>query len=635
MPFAVFRQHQRKLLAVFAILAMIGFVLSDTLPRWMNSGGLNDKDLEVAELYGKKIHLSDLNAIGRKRQYANQFMAYADRFGNPSFFGGMTRADLIDAIILEHEADRLGIPATADFARNWIDRQTDGAMNAPLFETILTRFDGKISGRDLLIDIASQVRILLARQEIAMPVLTPLDVFRSYRDQSERASFKVVPYLVESFTNQVKEPTETEVADLYDKYKDVLPDPTRPTPGFKIPRKVNVEVLRIDINQIIKRIKNSLPESECKAYYEANKTKYPLDTELPPDLFAGEPALTPPRYIAFGFVQDSIAEMIAREKANDELQETFAKIRLEVIDKFADDYHNVEDELADAKKEGTVIDKTLPKVTDLTAVAAQYGMKHETTGLIDHREAETYPVLSLARAGLNSGGSTDAKTFADIVFAPKTLFEAFEMSDFIGDRYLGRKIEDIPAHIADLKEVRDEVVRAWKIEKARPLAKKAADEYATKLKGLGGQIKELTVETRPVLSIDSVTKSQPGQPIPSQYPGLIPSSRGPSVASEIRQIPLAGSALFDALFGLKPGEVEVEPDLPQTTYYVMALENRQPVTYQSFFGPNGSYASYRGETERSLFRKAYTEGMERLREQAGYKPQNYPSEDKSRDEDQS
>jgi hypothetical protein len=180
MPFAVFRQHQRKLLAIFAILAMIGFVLSDTLPRWMNSGGMNDRDLEVAELYGKKIHLSDLGVMRQKRQLANQFMANADRFGNMNFFGGLSRAELIDALILEHEADRLGIPGSAEFGREWIDQQTDHAMNAGIFEAILSRFENKISGNELLIDVASQARILLARQEIAMPIMTPLDVFRNY-----------------------------------------------------------------------------------------------------------------------------------------------------------------------------------------------------------------------------------------------------------------------------------------------------------------------------------------------------------------------------------------------------------------------------------------------------------------------
>ncbi len=33
MPFAVFRRHQRKLLAIFAILAMFGFVLADSRSR--------------------------------------------------------------------------------------------------------------------------------------------------------------------------------------------------------------------------------------------------------------------------------------------------------------------------------------------------------------------------------------------------------------------------------------------------------------------------------------------------------------------------------------------------------------------------------------------------------------------------
>ena len=36
MPFAVFRRHQPKLLAVFAILAMFGFVVADSLPRLLS-----------------------------------------------------------------------------------------------------------------------------------------------------------------------------------------------------------------------------------------------------------------------------------------------------------------------------------------------------------------------------------------------------------------------------------------------------------------------------------------------------------------------------------------------------------------------------------------------------------------------
>ena len=37
MAFEVFRRHQRKLLAIFAILAMFGFVVSDSLPRLLSA----------------------------------------------------------------------------------------------------------------------------------------------------------------------------------------------------------------------------------------------------------------------------------------------------------------------------------------------------------------------------------------------------------------------------------------------------------------------------------------------------------------------------------------------------------------------------------------------------------------------
>jgi hypothetical protein len=629
MPFAVFRQHQRKLLAIFAILAMIGFVLSDTLPRWINNGAMSDRDLVVAELYGKKIHLSDLAVMNQKRQRANRFMAYADRFGNMNFFGGTTRAELIDAMILEHEADRLQIPDTAAFAREWIAQQTNNAMTAATFELILSRFDQKVGGEQLLADIASQVRLMLAQEEVAMPVVTPLDVFRNYRDQTERTSFRVVPFLVQSFVDKAGEPTEADVADLYERYKDVLPDPSSPTPGFKIPRRVKVESLGIDVNSVAKRIKAKLPEDELRSYYEGRKGDFPMDRELPVDLFAGAPELTPPRFIPFSELRDSLAEALAREKANEEVRETFDKIREEVIDKFADAYHKVEDEITDAKKDGAPTEGfVLPQADDLSGVAKKYGMTHEITPLIDRREAEHYGRISLARAG--SGQSQDSKTFASTIFEPKTpLYEGFELNDILGDRYLVRKIADVPAHVADLKEVRDQVVRAWKLEKARPLAQKAAEELAAKLKAGGGEIKDSTISDRPVTTIGPVTKLKPGMPIPSQFQFR----RGPATLTEIPQIPEAGPALIDSLFALKPGEVAVEPDLPKSTYYVMTLDRRDPVSFMALMGPNGSMASYWSETRMEVMRKAYTEGMARLREQAGYHPEDYPAEDRSRDEE--
>jgi hypothetical protein len=631
MPFAVFRQHQRKLLAVFAIMAMIGFVLSDTLPRWMNSGGLSDRDLVVADIYHKKIHLSDLARMNEKRQRANRFMYYT--VGEPSYFGGSTRAELIDALILEHEADRLNIPATSTFARDWIDRETSGMMTPAIFDNTLSRFEQRVGGEQLLSDIAGQVRIALARREIAVPVVTPLDVFRNYRDQTERASFKVIPVVVDSFTGKVLDPTDAEIKDYYEKYKDVLPDPASPTPGFKIPRQVKAEYLAIDAEAVARRIEEKITDDELKAYYEGRKKEFPVDTELPVDLFMGAPELTPARYVPLSDpnLHENLNRALARDKANEELRDTFDKVLEESVDKFSEEYYKAKEEIEEAKKDGFSTEgRTLPKPNDLAGVAGKYKMTHEVTTLMDRAEADKAGRVSLARAG--SGLSSDPRNFAAVLFDPKTqLFDGFELADPLGQRYLIRKVEDIPAHVAALEEIRDQVARAWKREQARPLALKAAEELAGRLKTQGGQIKELSIDNRPVISVDSVTKLKRGMPIPSRSGGQYNFEFGPPTPTDLIEIKMAGQPLLDTLFALKPGEVAIEPDQPRENYYVLTLDKRDPVPFMTLMGPNGSLASYRRETQEEMMRKSYTEGMERLREQAGYRPQDYPTEAQDRE----
>src|SRR5437879_6343674 len=106
MPFAVFRRHQRQLLAVFAILALVGFVLSDTLPAILRGGAANQRnDVVVAELYGKPVRRSDLAELSQERSFANAFMASLMQrmygFAQPDFFGKTNTPMLVDAFILQ------------------------------------------------------------------------------------------------------------------------------------------------------------------------------------------------------------------------------------------------------------------------------------------------------------------------------------------------------------------------------------------------------------------------------------------------------------------------------------------------------------------------------------------------------
>jgi hypothetical protein len=390
-------------------------------------------------------------------------------------------------------------------------------------------------------------------------------------------------------------------------------------------------VLSIDVADLAKTIKATLSEADLKAYYETRKSDFPVDNELPVDLFLDEPALTPARYVPFADVRETLASARARELAEEQVTDKFAKIKEDVIDAFSDKYHDVEDEIADLKKQGeSTAGLKLPEMPDLKDVAKQYGLEYESTPLIDKDAAESNGRLSTARVTFGQGA--DRRDFADVAFDSRLpLYDSFELVDPLGRRYLGRRIADEPAHVEPLDKIRSQVVRAWKIEQARPLAKKAAEAIAAKVKAEGGTIKGLAVEDRPVIDIPAVTKMRPGVPMPPQFPGDFQFQRGPAVPTELPQIPRAGKSLVDTLFDLKAGQVAVATDLPQKSYYVMALDRRDPANFATLFGPNGSLSSYYGETRTDLLTINLTEGMAKLREEAGLKADWTPP-DENRDE---
>ena len=75
-------------------------------------------------------------------------------------------------------------------------------MTVELFEMLLSRLNNRVSGDQLLADIANQVRLANVSRAPGDPLVTPYDVFRSYRDQNERVSAKAVEIPVEKFLAQ-------------------------------------------------------------------------------------------------------------------------------------------------------------------------------------------------------------------------------------------------------------------------------------------------------------------------------------------------------------------------------------------------------------------------------------------------
>jgi hypothetical protein len=625
MPFEVFRRHQRKLLAIFAIMAMFGFVVSDSLPRLLNSN-TGVRDQKVAELYGKSVYQSQLNDMARQRNRANLFVAGLGQFMSREVFGGLKQRDLVDAMILQHEADRLNIPATAEIGREWLKQITGGRMNGELFNILFSRFSNEVSEEHLLTDIANQVRLRKVRGLLGYPVVTPYDVYCSYRDQNERVAAKILEIPVDSFLSRVAEPTASEIQALYDLYKDVLPNPARESPGFKIPRRVQLEILSLDGNALARGMRDKVTEAELKSYYENHKAEFEVPSELPVDLFADQPELTPPIVQAFSDVRIMLAPRLADEKAQAEILDKFTRIKEAEMIPFADKYLAALDEQEETKKQRNSSSVDLPTPQDLKAVADREGLSYEKTPLLSRQDIERLGQISTAEVGLTplSGG----RKFAEEIFDSKTgLYEPIELTDVLGTRFLARKVNDEPPHVPTLDQVRSEVIVAWKTAQARPLAKKAAGELANQINAIGATLKDSKVDSYRVLSIPPITRSQTSFIATSMF------EPSPVADTPIPEVPLAGEDFREAYFSLQPGSVNVTYNQPKTVYYVMTLDRREPASFSALYAaPNNDEFRYKNMARELASRQQDEQWMGWLRRQAGLKPDWIPPDEARKEE---
>jgi peptidyl-prolyl cis-trans isomerase D len=622
MPFAVFRRHQKKLIAIFAILAMGGFVLSDSLPSLLRGGSMPDASKEVVKLAGKSVPRSELNRLAFERSRANRFMALLLRsFGVPMqdrLFGGTSDAELVDALICEREAQRLGMPANAEFAAQWLRDLTPLKSNPAVFDRVYQEsFADQLTETDLLAELANQIRIrrvesLPIPERISLLEVTPLDVYQAFRDQNERASFFAVPFAVEEEIATVPDPSTAEISEFYERYKNALPDPDRETPGFMTPRRVRVEAAWIDEVALAETIRTGLTDADLRADYDARKSEFlSPPPELPQGLFANEPGLTPKTNDPFYEVRDEVARTIARERARERVDEHFETIKRDAIAPFSDRY----DDVIEANEEAKLSNgpqQALPEPGDvIRPLAEKLGLKYERTPLVTQRELADRRPLGRAAQGTSSFG--ESRSIGELLFQPRSaLYDVYELADPDGTRFITWKLDDLPAEVPPLDQIRDRVVYAWKFDKARRIAERAAESFAEELRKAGGgdKAKELAGKRR-LIQTEPTAKLQPN-PL-----AMLQQMPAPALLSELPDFPQAGAELRDSLFSLEPKAVAVTSDLPKAVYYVVTLASREKAPFDQLYGVVGSQLTLRTELSNQEAQERYLSWRKHLRDQAG------------------
>jgi hypothetical protein len=179
------------------------------------------------------------------------------RSGQFYFGGSPDSEDLLDFMIWQRQADRLGIQLSESNIGALLGKETQGRftpdVNKKVQQSLRATRYRDLQRETLNRALAAEFRARLAQDAVLgapvstfdqyLPSLTPYDFWTYYRDQRAESTVAMLPIPVahEDFLGKVGEPTAEDLKSLYDKGKDRKYNPANPGAGFKQPTRVLLE----------------------------------------------------------------------------------------------------------------------------------------------------------------------------------------------------------------------------------------------------------------------------------------------------------------------------------------------------------------------------------------------------------
>ena len=309
-PFSLFRRHQKVMLAVVGVAAMVAFVFLDPVMRYLGgrSGGGQAANPVIVETRYGNLTASELEALRYQRQLVDLFLqrvlenAVGKQFGNANIDArwltgavqqqyGMWKsqimgrsvvgpeAEAVETMVLAERAKQMGLVISDRSINDMIKQLSSDNLSADELQTIIKNLQPQ---RPITVPrlfdalrtelLASQYRQLFAQSLTDIP---PAQRFEYYSRLNRRAKTEVMSLAVADFIGQVPDPSDAELKTFYDKYKDQFADPTSPEPGFKEPKRASFQYFKAGIEPLTEKLKPEVTEAEIAKYYEENKRNFP------------------------------------------------------------------------------------------------------------------------------------------------------------------------------------------------------------------------------------------------------------------------------------------------------------------------------------------------------------------------
>jgi hypothetical protein len=205
--------------------------------------------------------------------------------------------------------------------------------------------------------------------------------------------------------------------------------------------------------------------------------------------------------------------------------------------------------------------------------ASQYDIGRDPgLKLLREAYAAAHPEEANAEKRLGDQFFTDVKADPNKLYTPEDL-------RFGGD-FLYWRTADQPPEVLPFDKVRDQVLAAWRLEKARPLAKAEAERIAQVAKKTKDPIPNLIEEAKgqKLIDIEGIARL-------SQQPSARMGFGGSYVTYAVPESKIEYPSLdfvSDVLELKQVGDVTVESNQPKTIYYVVAVTRRDEPSLSEF-----------------------------------------------------
>ena len=281
-PLDWFRKKQKLLLAVFGILLMFTFLITGSVD-FSGSGNEGVSGESVVATWKKgEFTARELSTNRHGEAIMTNFLATIYQQGAER--GGEARASvfprsasnegLVRKLILTTEAEKQGIRVDDEAALDYLRRLSGGTVRNNEFPQLLKAVSqGQMSDAQLMHlvkrELTAQRFITLALSGI-IPA-TPVASWDFYNRLERQVSAEMLPIDVDDFVAEITDPSDEEIADFFDEYKDRHSSPMDPEPGFNQRKKLAFQYVCANYSELLTAVESDVSDEEIAEFYELNK----------------------------------------------------------------------------------------------------------------------------------------------------------------------------------------------------------------------------------------------------------------------------------------------------------------------------------------------------------------------------